>query len=98
MLPDKIKIAGLMYDVNILPDIDEDNSNVDGKILYSKCEIRLKAGGASDYMQYVLWHEIMHGIFEANGIKQEDATVDRIARTLYQVICDNPELFKEVTP
>jgi hypothetical protein len=94
-IPEKVKIAGLTYNIKPVDIVDEDNHNTDGKILYTQGEIRLKNSLSPDYAQCALLHEIMHGIFFACNLKQDENVIDRISSMLYAVIVDNPQLFRE---
>jgi hypothetical protein len=44
MLPETIKIGGIEYKIKMVNECDEDNLNVDGKIVFPKQEIRIKKG------------------------------------------------------
>lgn len=89
MIPDKIKIGGLTYKVNTVLDVDEDNSNVDGKIIYNKLEIKLKENMPEEYAECVLLHEIIHGIFNLCQFEQKEAEIEQLSHALYQVLKDN---------
>lgn len=62
MLPETIKIGEINYKVKIVNECDEDNLNIDGKIVFPKQGIRIKKGLEKQYEENVLLHEVMHGI------------------------------------
>jgi hypothetical protein len=94
-IPKIVKIGGQTYSV-IRPVVcDEENRNIDGQILYGQGIIKLQEKLIGDYLDYVLVHEVVHGIFEFLSLEQDEKTVDQIARVLHQVIADNPDMFKE---
>lgn len=88
-LPKKLKIGGIVYSVEQKKDIDD--GECAGKIHTDKQLIELSEG-TPDYMKVTLIHEILHAI--NNEVKETD--VEFYAQALYQVIKENPELFKEV--
>ena len=99
-IPDKIIISGMEYEV-ILTDepIFMDNLRAYGhidfenkKILIDK-NIRDKQG----HIQTLI-HEIIHGIVYDRELNLrsdgEETIVDQLSKGLYQVIKDNPDMFK----
>ena len=94
-ITDKVKIGGQIYEV-IRPTVcDEEERNIDGQILYDKSIIKLQNELTGDYLNYVFMHEIMHGIFEFLGMKNDEKLVDKISRAVHMLIKDNPDIFKE---
>jgi len=93
-ITDKVKIGGQVFEVNQVQCVSDDDKNVDGKIWYDKGLIQIQVDVKDDYKEYVLLHEIMHGIFEFCGYEQDENRVDVLARALHMVIKDNPEVFK----
>lgn len=89
MLPEVIKIGGINYKVKIVDVCDEDDFNIDGKIIFDKQEIRIKKGLEKQYGESILLHEIIHGIFEFCGWEQDEENVIRLSNVLYQVLKDN---------
>lgn len=88
-IPEKIKICGITYGVKPVDCVDKLDHNVDGTVLYAEQEILIKKGMGSDYTGLVFLHEIMHGIFNVCSLEQDENTVSRLARVLYQVLKDN---------
>lgn len=89
MLPETIKIGAIQYKVNVVNECDEDNLNIDGKIVFPKQEIRIKNGLEKEYQENVLLHEVIHGIFEFCGWEQNEENITRLSNALYQVLKDN---------
>lgn len=85
-IPKKIRIAGIIYDVRF----DEiEIKDLRGRTDFSKQLILLHPGKVDAVAQTFL-HEIIHCINNELG----EVTVDSIAVGIYQVIKDNPKLFK----
>lgn len=95
-IPDKIKIGGIVYKVIECTNPSEEDSNIDGQIIYSKQELRLKNDMEQDYKENVFVHEIMHGILELIGLEQDENLVIRLSNAMHQVIKDNPQMFQNV--
>lgn len=95
-IPDKVKIGGVVYDVIITNKPDKSDKNTNGLISYSSGTIAISNGfdECKDYQEFVLIHEIVHGILWHMGIEQNEELTDKIAKGLQMVIKDNPEMFK----
>lgn len=91
--PEIIKIGGIDYRIKLVNECDEDDLNIDGKIIFPKQEIRIKKGLEKQYEESILLHEIIHGIFEFCGWVQNEENITRLSNALYQVLRDNA-LFK----
>lgn len=89
MIPEVIKIGGINYKVKTVTACDEDDLNIDGKILFPIQEIRIKKGLEKQYEENILLHEIVHGIFQFCGWEQNEENVTRLSNALYQVLKDN---------
>lgn len=99
-IPDKVIISGMEYKIT-----QEDkplfcnNRRAYAHIDFDKKEITIDKGLADPqgHMQS-LFHEIIHGIVydrELDFINDgEETIVDQLAKGLYQVIKDNPSMFK----
>jgi hypothetical protein len=100
---DKIKIGGIIYDVKVL-DKFPDGDSCDGHIMWGLQEIQLLRDDnhKQEYVESVLIHEVLHGIIHHAQLKlppkDEEQILDCIALGLYQVIKDNPDIFKEGEP
>jgi len=89
MIPDKVKIGGIVYDVKFVDCVDKTDLHVDGTIVYSSQEILLKKNPGKDYTNMVFLHEVVHGIFNSCSLEQDENIVKRLAEALYQVLKDN---------
>lgn len=94
-IPDKVKIGGVNYKVIRCNDPSEEDSRVDGQILYHKQEIRLKTDMSKEYEELVFLHETIYGIFEYICFEQDENMVIRLSNALHGFIKDNPNLFRE---
>ncbi|HSH35762.1 hypothetical protein [Schnuerera sp.] len=100
-IPDKIRISGVEYKTIVSSEpIFLDNIRVYGQIDYDKKEITIdetlqdKQGQLQTFL-----HEIIHGIVHDRELDfkndSEETIVDQLAKGFYQIIKDNPELFKQ---
>lgn len=86
IIPEKIKVGGLTYDVVII-DKMEDNTCA-AFIDIQKCIIKLEAA-APQAMEHNFLHELIHAM--NSELKEE--TVEFITMILYGIIKDNPKVF-----
>lgn len=92
-IPEKIKIGGKVYTVEITNKMDLGINNVSAEIIYGDLVIRVSPQ-AQGKMEADFLHEVTHGILEHLGYKDHDEKrVDELAQALYMVIQDNPEMF-----
>lgn len=92
-IPEKVKIGGKVYRVEITDKMDLGISNVSAEILYNKLLIRVSPQAQSK-MEADFLHEVIHAILDHQGYKEHDEKrVDEMAQSLYMVIQDNPEMF-----
>lgn len=92
-IPKKVRIAGVEYRITYTPNLNDGINVALGHIDYENCVIELSDthGTAHEKRCLILWHEILHGIRESNGmeIENEEAVVEMFARGIYQVLQDN---------
>jgi hypothetical protein len=99
MIPSKVKIGGLVYDVSLESKLfNADNTRLYGQIDYNLLTIKLEKDYAPQKQEATLWHEIIHGIAVEYGVELEEEDIGRIAGGVYQVIKDNPDLVNEKLP
>jgi Zn-dependent peptidase ImmA (M78 family) len=95
-IPDTIKIGWRDYCIEFVDEIDEDLSN--GEISFNEQKIKINKNIKSiDEKSFTLLHEIIHGIFYSQGHSEwndNEDLVDAVSEGLFQVLKDNPELFK----
>ena len=92
-IPESIRIAGVEYKVVLVPNLNNGTNLAYGHIDYENSVISLSETNGAERQRrcQILWHEILHGIRENNGmaIENEEAVVDMFARGIYQVLQDN---------
>ena len=109
ILPESIKIGGVNYNINLHNStsfIGGSNGNeiLDGEFDVCKGQIQLATKQkdkdeliAYDRIIIVLLHEILHGIFYhylEDYTENEEHLVTQLAKGIYQVLKENPELTK----
>jgi len=90
MIPEKIKVGGMMYETRIIPNLYKDRS-IFGEVTYSDQIIKI-AGDVSEQRQFNTFiHELTHAIlFEAGDMSdQDEAYVRRFSNLLTQLMIDN---------
>ena len=90
MLPDKIKVGGITYAIERV-DEPMEASDEPAAVFYQQQKIKIKKTLAEEVTELYLWHEILHIIFNHIGFypENDEELVDRISKTLYQVLKDN---------
>ena len=89
-LPKQIKVGGLTYDINLVEEPMETGEEP-AAVFYHKQEIRIKDSLPQGMLELCLMHELMHIIFYHIGYypDNDEEIIDRISKTLYQVMVDN---------
>ena len=101
-IPETVKIAGCVYSVDREEKSFVNGSNVvDGTHSFFEQKIKVVREGTEEYQSVVFLHELMHGIIENYcpnivSAADEEKLVEQISKGLFQVVTDNPEIFKEV--
>lgn len=97
VIKDKIKIGSMEYEV-VKTDkpILLDDQACNGIIDYEKLFIGISTNRAEQKQEETFIHEILHGIINDRNLilEDEEMVVEEISKGLYQVIKDNPEVFK----
>jgi len=89
MLPNKIKVARIDYQIQEVEEIDDDPS-VMGACVYQKSTIKIKIGMSENKKEQTLVHEMLHACFNEAGFHEQDEDViNRVGIVLYQVLKDN---------
>lgn len=92
-IPESVRIGGVEYKVlDDSPSLNDGTNLLYGEINYRESVIRISDMANGHQMKCLtLWHEILHGIRENNGmeIENEEAVVEMFARGIYQVLQDN---------
>lgn len=92
-LTPKIKIGGVTYAIILSPDL-ELMEKCTGKVDFTKAQIHLEESLDPKMMMATIIHEILETINEENEYKLPHRTIQSMATQLFQVIEDNPEVFK----
>ena len=99
-IPESVRISGVEYSVVLTPHLMHDNVAVYGHIDYDRSLIGLSDTFGTEHQKrcQILWHEILHGIREANGmeIEDEEEVVEMFAKGIYQVLQDNGARFFDI--
>lgn len=99
-IPEFVCIDGVEYAVAYTPNLNNGSQLAYGHIDYDTCFIELSDTLCLSHQKkcLVLWHEILHGIREANGmeIENEEAVIEMFARGIYQVLQDNGRRFFDI--
>lgn len=92
-IPESIRIAGVEYKIVTEPNLMNGAVAAYGHIDFENSTITLSDTFGTEHQKRckILWHEILHGIRENNGmeIENEEAIVDMFAKGIYQVLQDN---------
>jgi len=93
---EEINIGPIYYEVGFVENLRaKDGTKLDGWIRYDTSEILMDDSLGSQRALHVLWHEIMHGIFEDAAVDQPDEqTVSAVGNRMIELIRDNPELVR----
>lgn len=95
-IPKKLKIGGITYAVEQTKNLTLGNANYSGEIDYLECVIRIVPNNIQK-MKADFVHEMVHGVLDHLGYTDHDEKkVDEMARALYMIFEDNPEMFEEV--
>ena len=92
-IPEKLKVGGLYYDVEITNQMYLGAANVSAEIMYDDLKIHI-APNPEPRMQADFVHEMLHAICHNLGYREHDEKkIDELAQALYAVFVDNPEMF-----
>jgi hypothetical protein len=97
-IPKRVRIGGIDYAIKHVPRlVSADGDLCNGLFDSNRSVIELNSENelSQGRIEQVLIHEILHGIVFTTGLNLEDEeiTVNVLAKGLYQVIKDNPQLF-----
>lgn len=94
-IPDKIKIGGLVYSVELVDTVDLTDHNTAGIVSYSLQKILIDNHMGLDFTNKVFLHELLHVMFKHCGLDQDESVIDRLAYCLYEVLKENDINFRE---
>ena len=97
-IPKRVRIGGIDYAIkHVSRLVSADGDLCNGLFDSNRSVIELNSENelSQGRIEQVLIHEILHGIVFTTGLNLEDEeiTVNVLAKGLYQVIKDNPQLF-----
>lgn len=95
-IPEKVKVGGKTYTVNITDRLALGTAHFTAEVLYTDLEINITQQ-AKEKMEADFLHELIHAIHDHQGQqgRVEEREVDAMAQSLYMVIQDNPGIFSE---
>jgi len=101
-LPKTVKIGGLNFAIKLADEpivLEEQGEKEHGGLIdYGTTTITLYKGFSDEYLELILLHEIIHGIWEHmtidSSVDEEETVVSKLANGLHQVLKDNKDLFK----
>jgi hypothetical protein len=94
LIPVRIKIAGVHYDVMLIPNLKTEDE-CSGRALLGRAIIQIDDSMCEDLKNATLIHEILEVIKEENQLKMSHRALQTMATQLYQVIQDNIEVFQK---
>jgi hypothetical protein len=93
MIPDKIKIGSITYDITRTDKpLILNGSECTGIIHYDEASIELKQNRNEQNIEQTLWHEIIHGIVRERGLdwgENNELYTDELAKGLHALMTDN---------
>ncbi len=97
VIKDKIKIGAMIYDVIRSKEVVLlDNQVCNGVIDHENLVIKIAEDRCEQRKEETFIHELLHGIIRERNLilEDEEMIVEEISKGLYQVIKDNPDMFK----
>jgi len=90
-IPDKVKVAGIEYKVEICKDYTDEMNEAEfrGKVFFKENKIKLLNSYSIDEKMRTLIHEVLHIIDDNSKIDMSEETIRRVSCGLYQVLKDN---------
>lgn len=100
-IPNKVRISGVDYAIVMTDEkIVHNREECLGLVSYNEHTIELQHTEVSPAsMKITLLHEILHAITRdrdmlfSDNVDDNETRIDSLARALYQLIADNPEMF-----
>ena len=97
-IPETLRIQGVDYQIIASPQGIVADEFVFGLVEFEKARIRITTEDVDEQIQKItLLHEVFHIILDNFGIdtgENKEFVVDSLARGMYQILEDNPELFE----
>jgi len=98
-IPKKVKVGGLIYDIlEVNHALCVNRQEVKGRIEYDFNKISIRNDIQSRQgMEQTFLHELVHAMAKERGLDwgdDDELYTEEIAKSLHQVIKDNPDMFK----
>lgn len=98
-LPEKVKVGGTEYRIELAEPRDEDNV---GEARFREALILVHPDLAEDVLRTTFWHELLHAMYYDAGLDTidqptEEQVVDLLAQRLVALVDDNPGLLGTFT-
>lgn len=89
MLPESVRVAGIDYKVEEVPEFIGE-PEVLGNVIYPFAQINIKKNLPESKKWQVFIHELLHAVFTESGYdNQDEDLINRVSITLHQVLKDN---------
>lgn len=89
MIPNKIDVAGVIYDIEEKEALVLETGNL-GEVIYALTQIRIESNCSASKKEQIFVHEMLHAIFKESGYDEQDEDmINRVSITLYQVLKNN---------
>ena len=91
IIPDKIKVSGVWYKIEIAKDTSDDMNEAQnrGKVVFGKGIIKILDSYFPESKNRTLLHEIIHILDDDFKLEFPEETIRRLAAGLYGVLKDN---------
>lgn len=86
-IPSTVKVGGLTYGIEIVNKMDDDSCV--GKTYFQDLKIKIEKA-EKPFMELTFLHEILH----AMNAELKETDIEFLAQSLYQVLVDNPKIFR----
>lgn len=86
----KVRVSGKTFSVKYF-DFDKrvGSNGIDGNVDMSTQVIQIDSKNHTELQEEALLHEILHCVFDAAQLEQDEPTIGRLSNGLYQVLKDN---------
>lgn len=93
-IPKSIKVGGITYQVKESERLSL-GENYNAEIDYQKAVIEIQKSLEKQVAQRSFLHEVIHAIYSELGYSEHDEKqIDELAGAFFQLIVDNPAMFK----
>ncbi|MCP0885897.1 hypothetical protein LB941_00930 [Ligilactobacillus sp. WILCCON 0076] len=95
----KIKIGGIIYKVENVKRLEDDNQSAWGVTQYENAHISIRDKIEKQKYYQTIIHEALHGMLHEAGVDNlanDESLVTPLGNMLYQFIVDNPKLIEKI--